>query len=70
MKVINTDALMAMDRLRERGLDLEVDESHTPYRASAESSREMEVHRGEGIEVRVAPGVGSNRCRGSRFGPR
>lgn len=51
------DALMAMDRLRERGLDLEVDESHTPYRASAESSRGMEVHRGEGIEVRVAPGV-------------
>ena len=51
------DALLAMDRLRERGLDLEVDESHTPYRATAESSLGMEVHKGSGVEVRVAPGV-------------
>jgi tetratricopeptide (TPR) repeat protein len=46
-----------MERLRERGTDLEVEESRIPYRGTAEASRGMESHRGEGVEVRVSPGV-------------
>jgi tetratricopeptide (TPR) repeat protein len=51
------DAMAMMDGLREQGVDLEVEEARIPYRGTAEASRGMEAHRGEGVEVRVAPGV-------------
>ena len=62
------DALMAMDRLRERGLDLEVDS--LTRRIGPVQSLLVDGGSPWGRDkVRVAPG-GSNRCRGSRFGPR